>query len=803
MKVSLNWLKDYISLSESPEEIAQLLTQSGLEVAGRDTFEPVPGGLSGLVIGQVLTCAQHPNADQLKVTQVDVGQATPLPIVCGAPNVQAGQKVVVAPVGTQLHGHDGTTLKIKKAKIRGEVSEGMLCAEDEIGLGPAHEGIVVLHTALSPGTPAAQHFAISSDEVLEIDLTPNRGDACSHVGVARELGALLDRSVQCPAVAAFSETPSSLPIQVDVLDHQACPRYSGIVIGGVQVQPSPPWLRDRLRAIGLSPVNNIVDVTHFVMHELGQPLHAFDYDQIVDQKITVRSLAPGASLVTLDGVTRKLSGVELMICDAAGGMCMAGILGGQRTGIQPNTQNVFLESAYFAPSIIRKAAKQHALKTDASFRYERGTDPNLTVYALQRAYALIQEVAQGKQAAPLIDLYPEKIAPCEIKVYYKNIARLLGVSIPQAEIKRILERLEIAVSHEEADSFVALVPPYRGDVWREVDLIEELARIYGYERIEATGKLGSAYLARTVQPDQNQLRHGVATLLAAHGYHEIYTNSLTKSAYAALDDASAAQPVAILNPLSESLDTLRTTLLWGGLEVIAHNIHRKQSDLKLFELGKVYRQEGARYAENNRLSLWLTGHIEATNWIRKPRPVTFQDLNAVIYQLLHQVGLIDFSTTPFASTVYQVGIQIMLGPEPLLTAGTVHPAVGKPLGIEQPVLMADIDWDLLVKTRKPIGPYQAISKFPPVKRDLSLVLDAAVSFEAVKNVIARHKEALIREVAVFDVYTGEKLGPGKKAYALSFVLQGHQKTLDDKTIDRVMGRLMRAFEEQLGATIRT
>lgn len=803
MKVSLNWLKDYIQLSESPEEIAQLLTQSGLEVAGRTTFEPVPGGLRGLVIGQVMSCTQHPNADQLKLTQVDVGQAVPLHIVCGASNVQADQKVVVAPVGVQLYSHNGTTFKIKKAKIRGEVSEGMLCAEDEIGLGQAHEGIMVLDTSLPPGTPAAQHFAIQSDEVLEIDLTPNRGDACSHIGVARELGALLDRSVQYPAVAAFSEAPPFLPIQVDVLDYQACPRYSGLVISGIQVQSSPPWLRDRLRAIGLSPINNIVDVTNFVMHELGQPLHVFDYDQIVDQKVTVKQLEPGALFVTLDGVSRKLSGAELMICDATGGMCMAGILGGQRTGIQPNTQNVFLESAYFAPGVIRKAAKQHALKTDASFRYERGADPNLTVYALQRAYALIQEVAQGKQASPLIDLYPKKIAPFEVKVYYKNIVRLLGVSIPQADIKRILDRLEIMMSDEEADSFVASVPPYRGDVRREVDLIEELARIYGYESIETTGKLGSAYLARTTQPAQHQLRHGVAALLAAYGYHEIYTNSLTKSAYTGLNDASTAQPVAILNPLSEALDTLRTTLLWGGLEAIVHNINRKQPDLKLFEFGKVYCQEGDRYVENNRLALWLTGHVEATNWIRKPKPVTFHDLNAVLYKILHQMGLSNFSTVPFESAMYQTGIQVMLGPEQLLTAGVVHPSVRKQLGIEQPVLGADIDWDLLVKAGRPTGQYQAIAKFPPVKRDVSLVLDASVSFEGVKKVIAQHHEPLIQEVAVFDVYTGEKIGLGKKAYALSFVLQGHQKTLDDKTIDRVMGRLMRTFEEQLGAIIRT
>src|SRR3569623_2061045 len=602
MKLSFNWLRDYIQILENPKEVAQLLTQRGLEVAEMTTFEPIKGSLKGLVIGQVITCEQHPNADQLKVTLIDIGQDSPLRIVCGAPNVKTGQKVVVAPVGALLQHHEGAVLKIKKVKIRGEISEGMLCAEDEIGLGSTHEGIIVLDTSLPPGTPANQYFNSQPDTILEIDLTPNRVDAYSHLGTARELGALLDRSVQYPSVEKFKIATQTLPIKVEVHDHNVCPRYSGIAISGVNVEQSPSWLKDKLRAIGLNPINNIVDVTNFVMHELGQPLHAFDYDQIIGKKVMVKTLAPGTDFFALDDKTRKLNGVEVMICDQVGSMGMAGILGGQRTSIYTGTQNIFLESAYFAPEIIRKAAKQHAIKTDSSFRYERGTDPNITVYALKRACLLIQEIAHGQTASKLIDLYPQKIEDRDVKVHYKNITRLLGLNIPKAVIKRILHRLDIIISQEEIDSFEATIPPYRVDVTREVDVIEEIIRIYGCNHIEVIGKLGSTYLARTIQPEQNKLRHRITELLAANGYHEIYTNSLTKSSYAGLTNTiNEQQQVAISNPLNESLDVLRTTLLWSGLEVVANNINRKQIDLKLFEFGKIYYKKEKQYIENNRL----------------------------------------------------------------------------------------------------------------------------------------------------------------------------------------------------------
>lgn len=803
MQISFNWIKDYIQISEHPEEVMQVLTQSGLEVAGMASFEPIKGGLKNLVIGQIVTCENHPNADQLKTTLVDIGQRIPLHIVCGTPNVRVGQKVVVAPVGTLLRSHEGTALKIKKVKIRGELSEGMICAEDEIGLGHSHTGIVVLDTPLAPGTPVDQHFNAPPDTIFEIDITPNRADACSHLGIARELSVLLDRSIQYPAVSKFKLGTRSLPIHIEVPDHSACPRYSGITISGVTVQQSPPWLIDRLRAIGLRPINNIVDVTHFVLHELGQPLHAFDYDQIVGKRIMVKQCDPQTSFITLDEITKNLSGTELMICDQEGGISMAGIVGSKRTSIHPGTQNIFLESAYFSPSMIRKSAKQHAIATDTSFRCERGTDPNLTVYALQRACLLLQEITQGKISSTLIDLYPQKIEHFKVKVHYRNIKRLLGLYIPKAVIKDILSRLEIAISHEEAESFVASIPPYRVDVQREVDVIEEVIRIYGYDRIEVTGTLGSTHLASTVQPEQNKVRHKVAELMVANGYHEIYTNSLTKSSYAGLTDAVHEQHVTIINPLSNVLNVLRTTLLFSGLEVVAHNINRKQQDLKLFEFGKTYRQDDQQYLEKNRIGIWLTGNIEATNWIRKPQEATFQDMHAVLHQVLHMLHCADFTTQPLQSPFYQTGIQIFKDLTQVLTAGQVYPSLLKEMGINQPVFFADIDWSALLRTYRPLSRYQSISKFPPVKRDLSLVLNEAVNFEAVSKVITQQNNKLIKNVAVVDVYQGDKLAHGQKTYTLRFVLQEQDKTLNEKTIEQVMARLMRAFEDQLGAVIRT
>ncbi|MCG8340646.1 MAG: phenylalanine--tRNA ligase subunit beta [Cytophagales bacterium] len=803
MKISLNWLKEYINLSESAPEIGELLTQRGLEVEGIETYEPIKGGLQGLVIGKVITCEDHPYADRLKKTRVDVGNNAPIPIICGAPNVKVGQKVVVALVGTTLNTYEGKTIKIKKAKIRGEFSEGMLCTEEEIGVGQAHEGILVFDTSLPLGTPVAKYFNIQQDTVLEIDLTPNRADAFSHIGVARELKAILDRPISYPIVENFTIDTQDLPMQVEIVDHDACPRYSGVAMKGVTVRESPEWLKNKLKAIGVNPVNNVVDVTNFVLHELGQPLHAFDYDQIVGKKVWVKALPQDSSFVTLDNKTRKLRGEELMICDEAGGLCIAGVLGGKRASVNKATQNIFLESAYFSPKSITRTTKQHTIKTDASFRYERGTDPNLTVYTLKRACLLIKEIAHGKVASEIIDIYPEKIKDVSIKVSYRNIDRLIGKAIPKSAIKAILNRLAITISHEEKENFIAIVPPFRVDVKREVDVIEEIVRIYGYENIEVSGKLSSSYLAEAIKPERDKVQYSIAELLAADGYYEIYTNSLTKSVYTTFaDDLNEPKNTYMLNPLSEVLDVLRQTLVFSGLEVIAYNINRNQTDLKFFEFGKTYHKESNHYVENNRLAIWITGNIEAPNWIRKPSCVTFQNLNAIIHKILHKLDIVDVAREHFKNSFYEAGLKIKSEGEELLRAGKLNMLLLKKMGITQPLFFADIDWDLCLRQARKERKYEEISKFPTVKRDLSLVIDKSVTFEAIKKIVTRQNEKIIKHVNIFDVYEGKPIEKGKKAYALSFVLQEKNKTLNDKLIDKVMRRLIEAFKDQLGAVIR-
>lgn len=803
MKISYNWLQRYINLPESPEEIARLLTQSGLEVSGIELFEVVKGSLQGLRIGQIITYKKHPHADQLKQTYVDVGGDRLLTIICGAPNVQVGQKVVVAPVEATIYSYTGEALKIKQARIRGIVSEGMLCAEDELGLGPSHEGILVLDTPLPPGTPASQYFDVQPDTVLTIDLTPNRVDASSHIGIARELRAILDRPIQLPTVPPLQIEAPHLPIRIKIADATVCPRYTGIAMGNIKVQPSPSWLQNKLKAIGINPVNNVVDVTNFVMYELGQPLHAFDYDQLVGKEIHVQLSKQGTSLVTLDGLTRALTGAELMISDQAGAIALAGVLGGERTRIHEGTQNIFLESAYFSPSIIRQTTQRHGIKTDAAFRYERGTDPTMTIFALQRAIGLIQATGQGKVASAVIDSYPQEIKESRIQVYYKNVTRLIGQSIPTADMRKILNNLDIAVCDEQADSFVAIVPPYRVDVAREVDVIEEILRIYGYERIEVGDQLGSTFLAVAPQSMPHKLVHEVATLLAASSYHEICTNSLTSSAYGQLTSAlDVADNIYILNPLSERLDVLRATLIFSGLEVIAHNIHRKQRDLKLFEFGKTYHKDGDRYVEQHRLGIWITGNLTAPNWLSKPRAVAFQDIQAVIYKILYRLGVIDFTNEPIINAFYQTGIQLTFQQVLLATAGEVNRQLLQAMSIHQPVFFAAIHWDELLSQSRPQLQYQAIAKFPAAKRDLSLLLDQRITFEEIKKLIYKLNEPLIQDILVFDVYQGAALPPGKKAYALSFTLQDPNKTLDDRRIRQVMEGLRDLFERQLGASIR-
>ena len=811
MKISINWLKQYIELPESVSEIADLLTMSGLEVEGLAQFEEITGGLKDLVIGVVENCEKHPQADRLSLTSVDIGHDQPLSIVCGAPNVATGQKVVVAPVGSTIYPVTGEPLKIKRTKIRGVVSEGMICAEDEIGLGKNHDGIMVLDTDVAPGTAANTYFNTSTDQILEIGLTPNRTDAISHLGVARDLKALLDRPINWPHLQSLEVNKGSNPVKVVVENHQACPRYSGLTFENIKVAASPSWLQTRLRSIGLTPINNLVDITNFVMHEMGQPMHAFDRKAIKGHSILVKTLPEGTTFITLDEKERRLKNFDLMICDGeANGMCIAGVFGGIKSGVTEKTTGIFLESACFSADYVRKTAQHHGLKTDASFRFERGTDPNLTVTALKRAANLILEICGGEIAGDLVDIYPEELKPCEIKVKFDHIDRLVGQVIPKDKIFKILEALDFQIKDQTDHEFVALAPTYRVDVTREADVIEEILRIYGYNNIEVLQHYGSSFLAEFPAIDQDRTRFGLAKMLAAQGFYEIYTNSLTKPDYtednAAFDENSN---VNILNKLSEDLGVLRQTLLYTGLESLAYNINHRQTNLKLFEFGKTYRtvvENGKglnRYHENTVLSLFLSGNNQEDNWMDQTRPLEFHDLYSVIRKILEKFNLSAYNSMVIQNDIFDYGLSITFPDKSLVRFGKLTPKVCAQADIRQTVFYAEIDWELLVSQPKDDIVFKEVSKYPEVRRDLSLVLDKHVSFNEVEKIARTTEQRILRRINVFDVYEGEKIGKDKKAYALSFILQDKNKTLTDKIIDKCMSRLMQSFEQELGAYIRT
>lgn len=805
MKISLNWLKEYIQLPETAQEIAHLLTRSGLEVEGIAEVESIKGGLKGLVIGQILTCDKHPDADKLSITTVDIGQGTVAPIVCGASNVRAGQKVVVATVGATLYPGQGEPFTIKKAKIRGAVSEGMICAEDEIGLGTSHEGILVLDTDLPNGSPAAAYFNLESDYVLEIGLTPNRADAASHVGVVRDLKALLKRPYQWPSVEEFRVDDHRFPIPVSVEQAEACPRYCGLTLSNLTVKESPDWLRKRLETIGLSPINNVVDVTNFVLHELGQPLHAFDADQIKGGRVIVKTLPEGTPFVTLDGQERKLAATDLMICDAEEPMCIAGVFGGIRSGVKPETTRIFLESAYFSPASVRKTSQHHALKTDASFRFERGTDPNLPLYALKRAALLIQEVAGGEISSDIVDVYPQPVLPVEIAVTYRNVDRLIGKSIDRPTIREILENLDIRVMEQSEEGLWLSVPPYRVDVTREADVVEEILRIYGFENIEIAPHLSASFLAEFPAVDRNKLQLRITQSLAARGFQEIITNSLTKPAYAeALRPFGYApgEDVPILNKLSEDLGVMRQTLLFSGLEALAYNINRRQKNLRTFEFGKLYYKKEGRYAEKNRFSLLITGSKQAESWQSPTRPVEFQDLSAAVNQVLSQLNVKHFVSRPLEQGVWQYGLSYQVNQKEVVLFGLLNAQLARLADVKQAVFYADFDWDSLSKQYSDDLVVEALSKYPEVRRDLSLVIDKAVTFEEIKNLAQKYERNLLRAVHVFDVYEGENIGREKKSYSVSFILQDNNQTLTDQVIDRTMQKLITTFEKELKAVIR-
>lgn len=803
MKISYKWLKELIDITETPEEIGNLLTATGLEVESIEEIESIRGGLKGVVIGEVLTCEKHPEADRLKITTVDVGLTEPLNIVCGAANVAAGQKVVVATIGTALYpGGSEEALVIKKSKIRGALSEGMICAEDELGLGTSHDGILVLDTDLPNGTPAVNYFGISSDYLIEIGLTPNRADAASHFGVARDLKAVLGRSINLPNIDAFKVSDHSLPITVQVENTEACPRYTGLTISGITVTDSPDWLKQKLQTIGIRSINNIVDITNYVCHELGQPMHAFDANKVNGKQVIVKTVAADTRFITLDGQERKLSDSDLMICNAEVPMCIAGVFGGADSGVSAETTSIFLESAYFSPVWVRRTAQRFSLKTDSSFRFERGTDPNMPLYALKRAALLILEVAGGKVSSDITDIYPTPIANFQVNMSYRNIDRLIGKSIGNDKIEQILTDLDIKIESKTDTGFVAVVPPYRVDVQREADVIEEILRIYGFGQVELSDNLSSDYLSDFPINDPEKLRMRVAELLAANGFNEMINNSLTKPDYVSLlGDEAATTTVKILNYLSEDLSVMRQSLVFSGLEVVGYNINRRQRDLRLFEFGKTYQLINGKYSEKERLAVFLTGNIQDESWIAKSKEIVFHDLASVVSKVLSSLKIRNAEKQDADTTIFQYGLTLTLNKKPIVTFGLLKSSVTKKTDVKAPVFYADFDWEYLLKQYDATVQYREVSKFPEVRRDLSLVVDKKVTFEELRQVAYKTEKQLLRSVNVFDVYEGENL-EGRKSYSISFILQDDQQTLTDKVIDKSMSRLIATYERELNAVIR-
>lgn len=823
MNISYSWLKQYIDFNLTPGELADVLTSIGLETGGIEKVESVRGGLRGIVIGKVLTCEKHPDSDHLHITTVDLGKGDPVQIVCGAPNVAAGQTVVVATIGTILYDGD-KEFQIKKSKIRGVESFGMICAEDEIGVGTSHDGIIVITgDAPVPGTPAADYYGIKDDFVLEVDLTPNRIDAASHYGVARDLSAWLacharPAALRRPDVETFSiDNPGKDGVKVEVLDTEGCPRYTGVTIRDIKVTESPAWLKDRLSAIGLRPINNVVDITNYLLHGMGQPLHCFDLDKIKGGKITVRTCPEGTGFTTLDGVERTLSQADMMICNEQEPMCIAGVFGGLDSGVTESTTSVFIESAYFNPTRVRRSARRHGLSTDSSFRFERGVDPNGCLYVLKLAAMMVKELAGGQITGDVIDIYPEPVRPFPVTLSYKGLDNLIGKSIPADKVDSILQSLEIEIKDRRGDEVDLLVPTYRVDVKRPCDVIEDVLRIYGYNNVELSDSLHSSLSFRTATDAADDLRKTISDQLSATGFNEILNNSLTaESYYSGLQTYPATHCVRLLNPLSQDLNVMRQTLIFGGLESLSHNINRKSSDLMMYEFGNVYffnpdakPADGtplSPYSEESRLAIWMTGDMRRGNWIRPAEQVTFFDLKAVISNILSRLGINrrEISMSKGQCELYSDSIQITTrSGKTVGSMGTVAKTITRKCDIKQAVFYAELNWNTLVQlSMKKQVHFTPLPKTMPVKRDLALLIDNTVTMAQIETVVRQSERRILKDVTLFDVYEGKNLPEGKKSYAIAITLQDDDKTLHDKQIDQVMDKIISNLQKQLGAQLR-
>ncbi|MFN7676518.1 phenylalanine--tRNA ligase subunit beta [Flavobacterium sp.] len=806
MKISYNWLKQFIKIDLKSEETATLLTDLGLEVEVVEKYQSVRGGLEGVVVGHVLSCEKHPDADRLRITTVDLGDGNPVQIVCGASNVAKGQNVPVATIGTKLFDAAGVAFEIKKGKIRGQESHGMICAEDELGLGTSHEGIMVLDANLKPGTPAAKVFNIENDEVFEIGLTPNRADAMSHYGVARDLRAsLLQKNSNIelitPSVSTFRIDKRTLKIDVDVKDSKLAPRYCGVTLSGLTVKPSPEWLQNRLKAIGITPKNNIVDVTNYILHDLGQPLHAFDAAKI-NGKIIVKTLAAGTKFTTLDAIERTLHEEDLMICDEKGPLCIAGVFGGINSGITETTNSIFLESAYFNPVSIRKSAKRHGLNTDASFRFERGIDPNITEFALKRAALLIKEVAGGEITSDIIDIYPKKMEDFPVFLNFDKTAKLIGQELPEETIKKILASLDIKITTVSDAGLGLIIPSYRVDVQREIDVIEEILRVYGYNNINFTKKL-NASVSNSARTEDYKVQNIIANQLNSLGFHEMMANSLTTPHYVVLSEMLKEEyNVMMLNPLSNDLSAMRQSLLFSGLEAVSYNINRRNSDLKLFEFGKTYHKLPSGYVEPKHLTLFASGNRSEESWTNAQKPTDFFLFKGYVTSVLERLGINKIQNKPATSDVFAEGMAIACGNDILVEFGTVKKSILKYFDIKQEVFYADFNWNLILKLISTKIKFTDIPKYPEVRRDLALLVDQSVAFDAIYSIARQTEKSLLKDINLFDVYEGKNLPEGKKSYAVSFTLQDNSKTLTEEQIDKIMNKLQKNMEIELGASLR-